>query len=155
MTRVEWNGADRFRSGRGTKTNSVIFEIGDHGPGIPSDLASGIFDPFFTTKEPSKGTGLGLDIIAGSLSMDTPWRDIGGVETWRDAFRNASSDHVNPLDGAANTAKPPAHNSVSSALTRCIRLAQSARPRIIVFAFDSRVRQRESGTRARRGLWCP
>jgi signal transduction histidine kinase len=45
------------------ENSAVIVEIGDQGPGIPSELASRIFDPFFTTKEPSKGTGLGLDIV--------------------------------------------------------------------------------------------
>jgi signal transduction histidine kinase len=45
------------------ENSAVIVEIGDQGPGIPSDVASRIFDPFFTTKEPGKGTGLGLDIV--------------------------------------------------------------------------------------------
>jgi signal transduction histidine kinase len=45
------------------ETGAIVVEIGDQGPGIPSELASRIFDPFFTTKEPGKGTGLGLDIV--------------------------------------------------------------------------------------------
>ena len=38
----------------------VEIDIGDNGPGVPSDLRDKIFVPFFTTKDPGKGTGLGL-----------------------------------------------------------------------------------------------
>ncbi len=39
----------------------LIFEVGDSGPGIPSNIRNQLFDPFFTTK--TNGTGLGLWVV--------------------------------------------------------------------------------------------
>lgn len=51
--RVEMSGSAR--------SNSVILEIADNGPGIPAANLNRIFEPFFTTKP--GGTGLGLYIV--------------------------------------------------------------------------------------------
>jgi signal transduction histidine kinase len=40
---------------------TLIVQIADDGPGVPTDLVDRIFNPFFTTK--AQGSGLGLAIV--------------------------------------------------------------------------------------------
>jgi signal transduction histidine kinase len=67
-TNIIHNAIDAM-DGEGTLTirtardgDCALVEIGDTGPGIPTDLEQRIFEPFFTTKDVGQGTGLGLDI---------------------------------------------------------------------------------------------
>ena len=41
----------------------LVVSVGDHGPGIPSEVLPHIFEPFFTTKPEGAGMGLGLEIV--------------------------------------------------------------------------------------------
>jgi signal transduction histidine kinase len=43
------------------KGKSLVIDVTDRGPGIPSDKRQEVFSPFYTTKK--EGTGLGLPII--------------------------------------------------------------------------------------------
>lgn len=56
----------RFNIDISINNGSIIFNIQDNGPGIPTNKVDDIFKAFYTTKE--KGTGLGL-AIASSLAQ--------------------------------------------------------------------------------------
>src|SRR5207247_794493 len=70
---------------KGRKTDVVILEVQDTGPGISEEVRPKLFDPFFSTKE--RGTGLGLAIAAriadnhgGRLEFDS---ELGVGTTFR------------------------------------------------------------------------
>ena len=48
-------------SGPQPPTPTVVVDVADDGPGVPTDLTDKIWDPFFTTKP--QGSGLGLAIV--------------------------------------------------------------------------------------------
>jgi len=53
--------------GRITAGPYVMLAVSDTGCGIPPEARDHIFDPFFTTKGTSKGTGLGLAMVYGTV----------------------------------------------------------------------------------------
>ena len=70
---------------KGRRTDVVILEVQDNGPGISEEVRPKLFDPFFSTKD--RGTGLGLAIAArvadnhgGKLEFDT---EVGVGTTFR------------------------------------------------------------------------
>jgi signal transduction histidine kinase len=56
------NGAGTLKLAARVEEEDIVVEVGDTGPGMPSQVASRAFDAFYTTKDAGKGTGLGLDI---------------------------------------------------------------------------------------------
>src|SRR5260370_17277232 len=56
------NGAGTLKLAARVEEEHIVVEVGDTGPGMPSQVASRAFDAFYTTKDAGKGTGLGLDI---------------------------------------------------------------------------------------------
>lgn len=61
------------------RSEGIVLEVSDTGPGVPEALRPHVFEPFITTKPEGQGTGLGLYIaqklvreLGGSLRLDQP-----------------------------------------------------------------------------------
>lgn len=63
---VGHDGHISLRSRLASGEPSVIIEVADSGPGIPSEIMDTMFEPFFTTKQ--DGSGLGLWIVRQIVS---------------------------------------------------------------------------------------
>jgi C4-dicarboxylate-specific signal transduction histidine kinase len=66
------------------RTDRVIVEVEDTGPGVPAEHEAKLFQPFFTTKPVGQGTGLGLSISYGIIES------LGGVIGYRRASAGGS-----------------------------------------------------------------
>jgi GAF domain-containing protein/CheY-like chemotaxis protein len=97
-----------LRTRVGEEGGTVLAQVIDDGPGIPSEMLPRIFEPFFTTKDVGSGTGLGLSVSygiieqhGGRLSVDSrPGETVFTLEL------PVAPDSIAPKRAAAAAAAP-------------------------------------------------
>src|SRR5690606_13667817 len=86
--------------GPGSRTDRIVLEVSDNGPGLPPDRLESIFERFFTTK--SEGFGIGLAICRDVIerqggSIHARLNATGGCCFYFTLLRNSSSEAVNSV----------------------------------------------------------
>jgi signal transduction histidine kinase len=57
----------RTKVERSERGPSLVVEVEDNGPGVPTEIRERVFDAFFTTKDRGHGVGLGLALARGIM----------------------------------------------------------------------------------------
>ncbi len=74
------------RGARASGPHAVI-EVRDSGIGIPDDVRPHLFEPFFTTKDATRGTGLGLATVHGSVQQAGGFIEVDSTPGAGSTFR--------------------------------------------------------------------
>jgi two-component system, NtrC family, sensor kinase len=113
------SGPPRLRIRTSADESTVLLEVSDNGPGIPSDVIGRVFDPFFTTKL-GVGSGLGLSIT-------------------RELVLGAGGDifvESEPRNGAAFRVILPAHGVITGGVRPASVPPQARRLRVMILDDD-------------------
>jgi len=60
--------------------HAVVFEVRDHGGGVPEAKLTRLFEPFFTTKPTGEGTGLGLSVAKNIIDLHRGHIEVENAE---------------------------------------------------------------------------
>ena len=89
--------------------DTIVIEVADNGPGIPSAIRSRIFDPFFTTKPQDHGTGIGLAVSRGLVEAHGGTLELAAPQPARGA---AFLVRLPVTQGESDGRAPPASDSM-------------------------------------------
>jgi two-component system sensor histidine kinase DctS len=83
----------------------VRFEVVDHGPGIPAEVAARLFTPFFTTR--AEGMGLGLSLCRTVIEQHGGALDFGPANPGSATAPGTAFRFTLPAPDPARPGSPP------------------------------------------------